>query len=132
VAPATFGTAINCIDGRTQLPLINWLREVQQLEYIDLITEPGPDGLLARDPQRAADLVLPKVRLSLARHASPLLVIAAHHDCLANPISDEEHRALLIPALGVLRGWQLGVKVMALWVNASWSVDIVQTRGGTA
>jgi hypothetical protein len=98
-----------------------------QLQFVDLITEPGMDGLVAREPDRAAQVVLPKARLSIARHASPLLAIAAHHDCLANPGSEQEHREQLIAGVKVLRGWNLGVKIIALWVSSDWQVQVVQT-----
>ncbi len=125
---ATFGTAINCIDGRVQLPVIDWMRQVLAVEYVDLITEPGPDGLLAHQPDRADQLVRPRVLLSLTRHASPVLAITAHHDCLANPVSEGEHGEQLRQAVGVLVAWNLGVKVLALWVNEHWQIEVVQTR----
>lgn len=129
MAAAQFGTALNCIDGRTHLPLIGWMCATLQLEFVDLITEPGMDGLVAREPERAAQLVLPKTRLSIARHGSPVLAIAAHHDCLANPGSEQEHCDQLIASVGVLRAWNVGVKIIALWVDSDWQVQVVQTRG---
>jgi Putative carbonic anhydrase len=41
MARSGFGTAINCIDGRVQLPVIGWIRGVLALEYVDLVTELG-------------------------------------------------------------------------------------------
>lgn len=43
-----FGTALNCIDGRTQIPIINWMKENFGLDYVDLITEPGMDKVLSQ------------------------------------------------------------------------------------
>ena len=42
-----FGTAINCMDGRTQIPVINYLKNKFDLDYVDTITEPGPNKILA-------------------------------------------------------------------------------------
>jgi len=42
-----FATAINCMDGRCQLPVIEWMKKRYGVEYVDMITEPGPDGVLA-------------------------------------------------------------------------------------
>ena len=61
MAQATFGTAINCIDGRVQIPVITWMREVLSLDYVDLITQPGADGLLANDAPIAEQLIRPRV-----------------------------------------------------------------------
>jgi hypothetical protein len=129
VAQTTFGTAINCIDGRAQLPVIAWVREMVSLDYVDMITEPGADGLLALRPAAAEQLVRPKVTLSLERHASPIVVIAAHYDCLGNPVTEAEHREHLKRAIDLLQSWHLGVKIMALWVNETGQVDVVLTRG---
>jgi hypothetical protein len=129
VARSTFGTAINCIDGRVQVPVITWMCDVLSLDYVDMITEPGADGFLARQPAVAKQLIQPKVMLSLRRHASPVLAIAAHHDCLANPGDEGEHRLQLLESVRLLRTWNLGVKILALWVAEGWRVDVVQTRG---
>jgi len=130
MATATFGTALNCIDGRTHLPVINWMCATLQLQFVDLITEPGVDRLVAREPERASQLLLPRARLSIERHGSPVLALVAHHDCLANPGSEQDHRDQLVAGVGVLRGWNLGVKIIALWVRSDWQVDVVQTRHG--
>ena len=43
----SFITAINCIDGRVQEPLISFIKKEFSAEYIDLVTEPGPDKILS-------------------------------------------------------------------------------------
>jgi hypothetical protein len=129
MAQATFGTAINCIDGRVQLPVSAWLRQMFSLDYVDMITEPGADGLLALRPAAAERLVRPKVVLSLERHASPVVVVAAHYDCLGNPVAEAEHREHLKHAVDLLQSWNLGVKIMAVWVDQTWCIQVVQTRG---
>ncbi|WP_369522760.1 carbonic anhydrase [Guptibacillus hwajinpoensis] len=30
-----FGTALNCIDGRTQIPVTQWLKAHYHLDYVD-------------------------------------------------------------------------------------------------
>lgn len=52
-----FCTAINCMDGRVQLPVINYLKKHFKVNYVGSITEPGEVGrdfLLAEiiDPKR--------------------------------------------------------------------------------
>ena len=41
MAEGTFATAINCMDGRVQLPVIKFLQERFKAEYVDIISEPG-------------------------------------------------------------------------------------------
>lgn len=40
-------TCLNCIDGRAQLPVIQWITLNYQVDYVDMVTEPGMDGILA-------------------------------------------------------------------------------------
>jgi hypothetical protein len=42
-----FITVINCMDGRVQLPVNNWLRKRFNANFVDTITEPGPNRILA-------------------------------------------------------------------------------------
>jgi hypothetical protein len=128
VTVATFGTAISCIDGRIQIPVITWIREFLSVDYVDLVTEPGSDALLAANPSAANERVFPRVRLSVVGHGSSVVAVAGHFDCLANPVDETEHRAQLHKAVDVVLGWQLGVKVLALWVDQYWQVQVVKTR----
>ena len=37
-----FGTAINCIDGRTQQPVIDYIKQNYAVDIVDMITFPVP------------------------------------------------------------------------------------------
>jgi len=39
-----FGTAINCIDGRTQQVVIDQLKQNYNIDGVDMVTFPGADG----------------------------------------------------------------------------------------
>ena len=128
----TFGTTITCIDGRVHPPLVAWMRGLFSVAYVDLITEPGPDQVVARSPERACELLRAKAALSITRHASRVLVLAGHHDCLANPVSEEEHREHLRQAVPVLLAWDLGIQVVAVWANSRWQIEVVKARAARA
>src|SRR5690606_33072319 len=53
----TFVTAINCIDGRAQDPVAEWMRDRFSVRYVDTITEAGADGILANGREAALELV---------------------------------------------------------------------------
>ena len=38
-----FCTSVSCMDGRIQIPIIQWLKENHYVNYVDTITEPGVD-----------------------------------------------------------------------------------------
>ena len=44
-----FGTAINCIDGRTQQVVIDHMKQNYSIDGIDMVTFPGADGLFSSE-----------------------------------------------------------------------------------
>ena len=124
----TFGTAINCIDGRAQVPVIAWMRERLAVDYVDMVTQPGADAFLADHADEADHLVRPRVAVSVEKHSSMVVAIVGHHGCAANPATPEAHREQLLRAVQVVRRWEPDVKVIALWLNERWEIDVVQTR----
>ncbi len=117
-----FGTVINCMDGRVQEPVARWLKGTYALDYVDTITEPGADRLMAEGPAEQVAAILAKVKISVNAHGSRLVAVAGHADCAGNPVSAEEHHAHIRRALEVVRGWGLPVEVVGLWVDQLWQV----------
>lgn len=67
-----------------------------------------------------------EVLISVNGHHSRNLVIIAHQDCAANPISDEEQIEQLKQACEILvNEWELpaGVKVVGLWLTKNTDID---------
>lgn len=129
MAHGTFAAAINCIDGRTIRPVMNWIQINHSIDFVDMVTEPGPDKLLSEGtPAQIAD-VKTKVLVSVNAHGSKLICIAGHHDCAANSVSEEEHRRLIRQAAQVIAAWGLSVQVIGLWVNQWWQVEVVCDTG---
>ena len=77
-----FCTAVNCMDGRVQIPVIEFLRKRFGVEHVDTITEPGPNRILAlhSDGGPAAS-ILSRVALSVEKHGSVGIAVAGHFDC---------------------------------------------------
>src|SRR5690242_11949416 len=103
MAGTRFGTAVSCIDGRVHVPVINWMRDVLALDFVDLVTYPGADGFVAREAERAASVLRPSIEISIGRHGSPVLALVGHHECAANPGTADEHREQLLQGLRVLQ-----------------------------
>ncbi|MCX6008415.1 MAG: hypothetical protein NTZ34_14335 [Chloroflexi bacterium] len=122
-----FGTAINCVDGRAQLPVNNWLKQKYSLDYIDTITEPGPDKILTQGKPEQVESIKSRVLISVNAHGSETVLIAAHDDCAGNPVSKEEHIKQVKDCVKILRSWKLPVKtILGVWINENWSVEIVE------
>lgn len=125
-AHGTFCTAINCMDGRTQLPVNAFLRAKLKAAYVDTITEPGPDGILAAQADRTlVESILSRIRISVEKHGSQALALVAHHDCAGNPVDKTRHIEQLRSGRAFLNAQFPGVMVFCLWIGPSWQVEEV-------
>jgi hypothetical protein len=123
-----FVTAINCMDGRTQLPVSDWLRQRYGADYVDTITEPGPVRLLADGVAvPTLDSIRQRVAISVEKHGSRHVAIVAHHDCAGNPESEAVQRRQLTAAQRTIESWGLGVGVDLLWLGEDWRVELVES-----
>ncbi len=124
MAESRFVTAINCMDGRVQVPVIAWLKADTGADYVDNITEPGPVKILAEGRNRLLlGSIRRRVKISVERHGSRLVAIIAHYDCAGNPVDEEAQRLQLECAIRRVESWGLGVRVVGLWVNERWQVE---------
>lgn len=123
MAQATFGTAINCIDGRAQEPVAAWVRAHAQVDYVDTVTVPGADNALTQmSPDRLAQM-REMVEVSVNAHGSRMIAIAGHFGCAAFAADREQHEAAIRSAVDVARGWGLPAQVVGLWVNDQWQIE---------
>lgn len=122
-----FGTAINCMDGRTQLPVINWLKRMYSLDYVDMITEPGPDKMLSQGKAEQVESIKSRVLISVNAHGSDTVLIVAHHDCAGNPVSKEEHIKQVKECIKRIHSWKLPLnKIIGVWINDNWSIEVIE------
>jgi hypothetical protein len=126
-----FATAINCVDGRVQSPVMDWLKYRFGVDYVDMITEPGPERVLAEDLfQPTIDSIHRKVYTSISLHNSDILAIIGHHDCSGNPVNKETQHKQIINAVRILNSWCFGVTVVGLWVDEDWTITEVELNKG--
>lgn len=118
-----FCTAINCIDGRTQLPVIHFLQKHFKVKYVDMVTEPGPNKILAKKHDTAkVKSILARVRLSVENHKSVGLAIVGHHNCAGNPAVKAQQIVQIKEAVKFLKHQSHGLDVVGLWVDKNWNV----------
>ena len=119
----SFATAINCMDGRTQLPVNEYMKKTCGVDYVDTVTEPGPDGILG--DKTNADLmesIRKRVEISVSKHGSKHVAIVAHHDCAGNPVDKAAHLDHVAKAVEVVKGWGFDCELIPLWVDEEWKV----------
>jgi carbonic anhydrase len=120
-----FATAITCIDGRVQQPVADWMKLNTNVEYVDLITEPGPDKVLSSETTYVVDEIIRKVSFSVKYHESPVVALCGHHDCAANDADREGHIKQIRESVRVLESYQLNVRLLGLWLNEWGSIELV-------
>ena len=125
MAEGKFVTAINCMDGRTQRPVSDWMKEKFGADYVDTITEPGADKALTDSPQWQVDSIKARTLISVNGHGSDVVAVVSHHDCAGNPVSKKQHLEMTRKAVEVVSSWNLPVKVLGLWVGEDWSVEVI-------
>ncbi|MGI9558293.1 MAG: carbonic anhydrase [Thermodesulfobacteriota bacterium] len=123
-----FCTAINCIDGRVQLPVIEYLKKRCGADYVDCVTGAGADLIMSeRDPADPAKIeaILRYVQISVEKHGSQHIAIAGHHDCAGNPVAKEKHIEHITEAAHFLKTQFPGAEITGLWVDENWKVNEV-------
>lgn len=128
MAEGSFATAINCMDGRTQRPVMDWLTEQFKVDHVDAITDPGVDKILTAGTPEQIESIKNRVLISVNAHGSGYIAIVGHHDCAGNPVSEEEHRRMTKEAVEVVAGWDLPVRVFGLWIGEDWKVEVIHER----
>jgi len=118
-----FATSVSCMDGRIQIPLTKWIKENYSVDYVDTITEPGVDKTITENS--VFESIKTKVSISINAHKSELIVLSGHYDCAANQVSNEEHIVLIKKGIEVISSWNLGAKVIGVWVDDTWNVNTI-------
>ncbi len=122
-----FATAINCIDGRVQSPVIKFIRSSYHIDYVDMITTPGADKLLSKGKDaREIKSVRKKVRMSCKKHDSRLIFLTGHYDCAGNPCSKNYHLRQIKKAVQNIKEWKTDSEVYGLWVDKKWKVSLIR------
>ncbi len=120
-----FVTAINCMDGRTQLPVSEHLKTKYGATYVDTITEPGVDRIVAEEPEDSPviEALKKKCNISIEHHKSDLIALVGHHGCAGNPVEKAEHLEHIKKAVERLKGWYPQLRVIGIWVDEEWKAN---------
>ena len=123
-----FGTIINCMDGRTQLPAIKWMKKTYKVDYPVTITEAGPVKIIADNKNKALiESIKYRVGISVNKHGSKHIALVAHYDCAGNPVAKEKQLKQLKKAVKQIKKWNLPVdEVVGLWIGKNWKVKKIK------
>ncbi len=90
---------------------------------MDVVSEPGPNRILAEDSDgNAAASIERRVGVSVERHRSVGIAVVGHHDCAGNPSTAAEQNQHTTAAVLRIRSSFPHIEVVGLWVNDRWEV----------
>ena len=117
-----FACAINCMDGRVQDAVKKYMQENYGVDYVDMVTEPGPNKILA-NPELAEGLVeniKKRVEISVHHHGSKVVAVVGHFGCAGNPTEKGEQIKHLEIARKIVEDFGFPVEIVLLWVDGDW------------
>ena len=118
-----FCSAINCMDGRVQLPVIRYLQKRFNVDYVDSITEAGPNLILSEAKNTSStQAIFERLKISVENHHSAGVAIVGHHDCAGNPASENDQIVHIKKAIQLIRQHYENIEVIGLWVDKNWDV----------
>ena len=119
----SFYTAINCMDGRIQDSVANYIKKKYNVLFVDMITGAGPVKILSNKKSDNLESIISCIDISLKKHKSKGIAIVAHYDCAGNPISDEEQKKLLKKSVIFLADKYINISICGLWVDKDRKVE---------
>lgn len=120
------------MDGRVQLPVINYLADRFKADYIDSVTEAGPVLYLAeKTDSEQTKSILRRMDVSVNHHKSTGIAIVAHYDCAGNPTDEQKQISQLAQAVNFLSGRYPNVEIIGLWVDVNLSVKEICSTSKT-
>lgn len=128
MAHGIFVTAVNCMDGRTQQPVVDWMRARFGADYVDTITEPGPDGILADGPLELIESIRRRVEISVKIHGSRAVAVVSHDDCAGNPVTRERRMEQLAAAVHRVKDWGFPAVVLGVYVDEHGRLELMHER----
>lgn len=119
----SFGTVINCMDGRTQEQVNKYLREEFNVLYVDTITLAGPVKILAKNEQKSlVENVLFRTNISIDVHGSNVIAVCGHYDCAGIREPDENQIMYIKQSMKRLQELYPNVTVLGLWLDHEFKV----------
>jgi len=114
------------MDGRVQQPVADYLKKKLGVEYVDMITEPGPNLILAeQENEELVASIMARIDISVNQHGSSCVALVGHYDCSGNPVKKQMQNQHIRRAVRFLKRNYKYVQVIGLWVDENWGVEEV-------
>lgn len=118
-----FCTAVTCMDGRIQLPIIKYLQKRFNAEYVDIISEAAANLVLSQKKENnLIESIMERVRISVEVHKSVSIAVVGHYDCAKNPTTEEIQYKHTKDSINFIREKYNQLEIIGLWVDENWKV----------
>lgn len=72
------------------LAILFGILEEVSVDYVDMITEPGPNKILSEGKDiNSIKFLKKKIEVSVEKHNSKIIAVVARYDCAGNPESED-------------------------------------------
>ncbi|WGI18121.1 carbonic anhydrase [Methanonatronarchaeum sp. AMET-Sl] len=122
-----FVTAINCMDGRVQEPVLKKLKEDYNAQNVDMLTIPGPSLTIAQNKDKQKiQTIKEELKISTQKHNSNLIAIVGHYDCAGTPKNKKGQIKDIKKSIKTIKKWGYNTKTIGLWVDKSWQAHTIK------
>jgi hypothetical protein len=123
-----FGTAINCMDGRTQDVVINHMKQKCNIDGVDMVTYPGVDGIYSGEERSEENIALIRraVSISIEKHCWRVIAVVGHYECAGSPGDREHHYMHIREAMHEVSLWDFPAQVVGFYVNDKREIEEVE------
>ena len=111
------------MDGRVQDAVKNYMQKNYGVDYVDMVTEPGPNKILCecQDCDKGViEDIKKRVAISVNHHGSKVVAITGHFGCAGNPADKETQIEQLKKCKEMVESFEFPVEVILLWVDGDW------------
>lgn len=110
------------MDGRVQDAVKNYMQKNYGADFVDMVTEPGPNKILADNLDKAViENIKKRVEISVHHHGSKIVAIVGHFGCAGNPTEKETQVVHLKKAEKIVKSFGFPVEIILLWVDGDWT-----------
>lgn len=108
----TRATCLNCIDGRVQSPILDWIRKQYNIDFVDVITAAGMNRVLAS--QDNIDEIIHSINISVNVNRSVRIFIVGHYDCQGNLVNEKTHQEHIATSVNRLKPYRPDLEIIGL------------------
>lgn len=110
------------MDGRIQDAVKNYLKENYHVAYVDMVTEAGPNKVLAENTNmQVIENIKKRVEISVRHHGAKVVAIVGHIGCAGNPVDKDQQIKHLKKAQQTVAGFGFQTEIILLWVGEGFA-----------